>query len=250
MNRRTLLAFLASLFAPPVFAQKTVNEAGTVDLVEGAVTVQRADKSRYTPKVGDTLNEGDGITTGKDSEIHLKMVDGGLVAVRPDTKMRIAQYQATGEATDRSTLGLLEGGMRVVSGWIASVNPKGYQIRTSIATIGIRGTDHETQVRLKDDGEDGAGIYDRVFAGGTFIKSKDGRVDVTPNRVGFFGSKKGAKPMLIDRVPRFYRGTRNENRIEGLHGRLQGQLPKLREERRARLKEAAEKKGKRHPKRD
>lgn len=243
-TRRRLLAALVLLASPLARAQKAPpkaerNTAGTVDVVEGTVTVQRADKSRFTPKVGDTIREGDAIATGDDSELHVNMADGGYVAVRENTKVRIAQFQANGEEGDRSTFGLLEGGLRIVSGWIASFSPRAYQINTKVATVGIRGTDHETHFRLKDDGEDEAGLYDRVNEGGTTITSKSGRIDVTPNRVGFFGTRQGARPMLLaaNRAPRFFRARRNEARFEGLHGRLQPRLKQLREERRTRLRE-------------
>ena len=234
--RGWLCAFLLAIATPAALAQKVPNPAGTVDVIEGTVSVQRPDKTRYTPKVGDTISEGDAIATGPDSELHLAMKDGGYMAVRPDTKIRIAQFQAIGEPTDKSVIGILEGGLRTVSGWIAKYNPKGYEVRSKIGTIGIRGTDHETHVRLRDDGDDRAGIYDRVFEGGTTIKTKEGQVDVTPNRVGFHSGKSGGKPQLLDRVPRFYRPTRNERLIEGRHARIQPQLEKLREEQRERIK--------------
>lgn len=249
-TRRQVLAALLALSTPLARAQKAAptktaerNVAGTVDVVEGTVTVQRPDKTRFTPKVGDTLHEGDAVGTGDDSELHINMTDGGYVAVRENTRMRIAQYQANGEAGDRSTLGLLEGGLRVVSGWIASFSPRAYQINAKTGTIGIRGTDHETHVRLKDEGDDEAGIYDRVYEGGTTITTKNGKVDVTPNRIGFFGNRQGARPMLLaaNRAPRFFRARRNEKRFEGLHGRLQPKLKQLREERRAKLRDGARK---------
>ncbi len=232
------LLALASSFA---FAQKTPNPAGTVELIEGAVTVQKADRSRVTPKVGDVLSEGDAVATGADGELHLTMQDGGFIAVRPATKMRIAQYQAVGEPTDSSKISILEGSLRLVSGWIAKFNPTKYQVATPLATIGIRGTDHEAVVRLKDDADGEAGVYDRVFEGGTFIRTDKGRVDVSPNRVGFFSAKKRTAPRVLDRVPGFFRATRNERLIEGRHARIQPQLQKLREDRRSRFKEAAEK---------
>lgn len=227
--------------------QSPPNKAGTVSLVEGEVRFYKPDKSAVRPSVGTAIYERDSIVTGPDGEVQLQMGDGGLIAVRANTKMRVAQYVANGDAGDKSVLGLLEGGLRSVSGWIAKFNPNGYQIRTSIATVGIRGTDHETQVRLRDDADGEAGVYDRVFAGGTFIRTPQGRVDVIPNRAGFSSVKPGARPKLLDRVPSFFRPTRNEGRIEGQHERIQKGLEKKRAQRQEQVRELQRKQKVRPP---
>jgi hypothetical protein len=227
-----LAAFFGTASAAP-------NVAGTVDFVEGDVRVLKADKSVAQPKVGDPVYETDAIATGTDGEVHFKMEDGGFLAVRPNTKMRIVQFQANGESTDRSVLGVLEGSLRAISGWIGRYNAKSYEIRARGSTIGIRGTDHETHVRLKDDAEGEAGVYDRVFEGGTFIRTGQGRVDVAPGKAGFWSEKARGRPRVLDKVPAFFRGTRNEGRLEGLHGRLQPLLEKHREDRRVHLREKA-----------
>ena len=226
----------------------TRNEAGTIEFLEGDVTLVKPDKTRSKPKVGDTVSEGDSIATGGTGEAHFNMLDGGYIAARPNTKFRFAQYQAIGEASDRSVLGVLEGSLRIVSGWIGQFSQKNYVVRTPTATIGIRGTDHETHVRLKDDAEGEAGTYDRVYAGGTFIRTAEGRVDIAPDKVGFLSARKGSRPRVLDRVPGFFRATRNERLIEGRHARQGPLLEKLREERRNKIKAQRQGQGKgRHP---
>jgi len=215
------------------------NSAGIVDFVEGDVWVIKADKARLTPKKGDGISQGDSVVTGAPGEVHFSTLDGGYLAVRPNTRLRVAQYQANGADDDRSVIGVAQGALRVVTGWIGKYNPKGYQVRSSFASVGIRGTDHETWVRPKDDADGEAGLYDRVYVGATFIRSKHGRVDVAANRVGFHSASKPERPRLLDRVPAFFRPTRNEHLIEGRHARIQSQLERLREERRAKLKGAA-----------
>jgi hypothetical protein len=242
-----ILAFALCLLSPLLAIAQTAaapNKAGSVDFVEGDVKFYKPDKSAISPAVGDPIYELDSVVTGADGEVHFKMEDGGLLAVRPNTRMRIAKFQANGDAGDKSILGILEGGLRSISGWIAKYNPSGYQIRARSATIGIRGTDHETHVRARDDAEGEAGVYDRVYEGATFIRTDQGRVDVTPNRVGFHPAKAGARPRLLDKVPAFFRPTRNERRLEGMHKRLQPLLEKHRGDRQARLKQLRQESGK------
>ena len=220
-------------------AASTPNKAGTVDLLEGDVRFYKSDKALVTPAIGSAVYAGDSIVTGANGEVHFKMEDGGVLAVRPNTKMRIAQFQANGDAGDKSVLGLLQGGLRSITGWIGKFNPNGYQIRATVATIGIRGTDHETHVRVRDDAEGEAGVYDRVYEGGTFIRTDQGRVDVTPNRAGFSSAKPGQRPRLLDKIPTFFRPTKNEGRLKGLHQRLQPLLEKQRSERQVKVKATA-----------
>lgn len=262
MNSARMIAALVALAALPVLCAPqdaapkagatkdaatkdapTRNDAGTIEFLEGDVTLVKPDKTRSKPKVGDTVAEGDSIATGATGEAHFNMLDGGYIAARPNTKFRFVQYQAIGEASDRSVLGVLEGSLRIVSGWIGQFSQKNYVVRTPTATIGIRGTDHETHVRLKDDAEGEAGTYDRVYAGGTFIKTASGRVDVAPDKVGFLSAKKGSRPRVLERVPGFFRATRNERLIEGRHARQGPLLEKLREERRNKVKAQIQGKG-------
>jgi hypothetical protein len=61
--------------------------------------------------------------------------------------------------------------------------------------VGIRGTDHETFL------QPGAGVYNRVTMGGTYLQSAHGRVDVEPGQVAFAAMK--ASPALMRQTPEF-----------------------------------------------
>jgi hypothetical protein len=190
-----------------------VNAAGTIDLIEGDVRVFDSNRTRRDGlKTGDTMNEGDAIITGADSELHLNMKDGGYLAVRPNTTMKITRYQANGNDDDRSVFGLLKGTLRSVTGFIGKINPKSYAIYTPTATIGVRGTDHETYVIDVNDPAGEAGTYDKVNNGGTFIETPQGRTEVTPNHAGFAPHAGGA-PHVLAKVPVFFKPTKNEGLI-------------------------------------
>ena len=184
--RRLLLAFSLLLTCFGAAAQgpqasqpqpvTTPNLAGKVELVEGDVTVHDRAKKPRKVAVGDTILEGEGIVTGKDGELHLNMEDGGFIAVRPNTKMRIVAYQAQGDEGDKGVFSLLQGTFRSVTGWIGKFNPRSYQVRTPTATIGVRGTDHEPLVIPQGSKEGEPGSYDKVNVGGSFIQTKHGTV--------------------------------------------------------------------------
>ena len=164
-----LLAFaLAAAFLAPALAQPPEILAGKVELVEGEVRFLDRNQRPRTPKVDAPIYEGESIVTGPGGEVHLKMEDGGLIAVRPDTKMRIVNFRAEGDPSDRMVIGLLQGSFRSVTGWIAKFTRNNYTVRTSTATIGVRGTDHEP-FHIPEGSKLGEpGTYDKVNQGGTY----------------------------------------------------------------------------------
>lgn len=226
------------------FAQETASDstataitaepvtAGKVVLAEGDVRFFDKDRQMRRPKVGDPIHEGESIVTGKDGEVHLNMEDGGYIGVRPGTKMRIVNFRAQGDADDRSVIGLLEGSLRSVTGWIAKFGSKNVQVRTPSATIGIRGTEHEPLVIPEGSPLGEPGTYDRVHVGETEIRTAQGSLRVRPNQAGFVPHRGAVRPRVLDRVPGFFRPTRNEKRFAGLHERIRKQLDRQREERR------------------
>lgn len=229
------LAFAQSA-APVKDTQVAIRQAARISLTEGDVALYDAKRTRRAAKVGETVNEGDSIVTGADGELHLDMEDGGYVSVRPNTKMRITKYQADGEDTDSAIFGVLQGGFRSVTGWIGKLGKDRYQVKTPTATVGIRGTDHETLVLPQGSKDGEPGLYDRVYEGGTYITTEAGRVDVSPNRAGFAGLDRKIKPRVLQDVPKFFRPGRFESRFTGKHAAVQAIVEKRRAERRENVK--------------
>lgn len=230
---KSLLAVVLACWSFVVWGQA----AGTVDLVDGEVRIYDAAKNVRTPKVGDPVKEGESVVTSADSELHLAMADGGQLAIRPNTRIRIEKYTADGSADDRSLIGLLQGSMRSVTGWIGKFSPKNYQIRTPTATIGVRGTDHETHVIPPGSKEGEPGTYDKVNIGSTLLRTAQGSTEVRPDQAGFashFGKK---RPSLLSSVPTFFRPGRHESRFADLHEKVHKQLEQRRDERIRKVRE-------------
>ena len=212
--------------------------AGKVDLVEGDVRVLDVATTQERPlKLGDIISEGDTVMTGSKGELHLAMEDGGQLALRPNTRMQILKYKAEGGKNDTSVFNLLQGAMRSVTGWIGKFNARNYQIRTSTATIGVRGTDHETRVIPQGSSEGEAGTYDKVNIGATQIRTKFGATQVSPNQAGFVPASERARPRLLAGVPAFFRPMQHDRRFEGLHDRIRQRMD---ENRGKRIKEIVE----------
>ena len=222
-----------------------------MELVEGDVRFVDKDGLARRPKPGDALYQGESVVTGADGETHLNMEDGGYLGVRPNTKMRIVSYKAEGSSDDQSVIGLLQGSFRSVTGWIAKLGGSHYVVRTPTATIGVRGTEHEPLVIPEGSREGEPGTYDRVHIGESVMQSSQGSVSVRPNQTGFVPRRGAVRPRVLDRIPSFFRQTRNEGRFAGLHARVQTQLDRRRQERRRfieeRRKQRVERRGEARP---
>lgn len=202
---KTILALASvSLMLSTQAAEASV--AGRVQFVHGNVKVTTAGVTRVLKK-GDRVSEGDFISTAMSSSAQIKMLDGGFVAIRPNTQMKFDQFVFNGkqDGSERSFFSLLKGGFRAVTGLIGSRNKRNYRIKTPSATIGIRGTDHESYV-VPPLGPVGGpaggppagpqpGTYSKVNVGETTLTTNLGTVNVLPNQMGF-SSGLNALPVL------------------------------------------------------
>lgn len=145
--------------------------AGQFQFVTGDVSIVGTDGAKRQAIKGGEINEQESIISGKTGSAQLRMIDSGIIAVRPETTLRIDEYKFTGkeDGKERGFFSLLKGGFRSITGLIGKMNKDNYSIRTPAATIGIRGTDHETihlAAALPNLPE---GTYNKVNTGGTVI---------------------------------------------------------------------------------
>jgi len=115
----------------------------TVQQLSGTISVQKADGAVRTITRQSEVNRGDTLNTEKDSYVQVKFADGGVVTLKPNTRLKIDDfaYDEKQPAKDSSTLSLLKGGLRMITGLIGKRgNPDAFRANTVTATIGIRGT--------------------------------------------------------------------------------------------------------------
>lgn len=175
--------------------------AGKVLWVKGHAELQAPDGRVRPLSKGDTVSAGDLLRTGSGAHLQLVMNDEALLAVRPETALRVAEfrYQGVEDGTEHAVFELVKGGLRSITGAIGRTHKENLKLRTDTASVGVRGTDHETF--YVPEGSD-AGTYDRVTVGGTYIQTADGRVELEPGENGF-APLAGAAPTRLERTPAF-----------------------------------------------
>jgi hypothetical protein len=204
-----MIGSLAALL--PSIADAAV--AGQVQFVSGDVRiVDTAGNARVAQK-GQDINEGETVVTAATSTAQLRMIDGGILALRPDTQLKVDTYVFKGseDGSENALLSLVKGGLRTITGLIGHQNKDKLKLRTPTATIGIRGTDHEPIVLVEPTAGSAApgnppGTYDKVNLGATSLTTNVGTAVINPNQVGFASSLNQA-PVLLPKLPDFYRAT-------------------------------------------
>jgi hypothetical protein len=137
MRKLLLVLFLSS------YSGMLQAAAGHFLFISGSVNVINKTGQSHKAARGGEVDVGDTISTGQASTAQLKMVDGGFLAVRPQSELRVDSYSFHGNKSDNSAVSLVKGGFRAITGMIGKNNPQNDIAKTPTATIGIRGTDYE-----------------------------------------------------------------------------------------------------------
>lgn len=205
--RRTLKFVVAAVMALPSMADATV--AGVVQFVSGDVQVIAAAGVGKPARKGTPLSVGDTVVSGRAATAQIKMGDGAIVVVQPESRVSVLEYRYEGreDGAERVRYRIEQGGMRAVTGAIGRSNKGNYLIETPVAHIGVRGTDHESYYFPSGAtaGPDAAapGAYNKVNTGLTYLRSEAGEVVVAPNQVGYVRAAQDT-PSLLPGIPNFF----------------------------------------------
>jgi len=157
--------------------------AGRFQFVVGDVKVLDTVGKERPARKGGEVNEGESILSGASGTAQILLADGGILAVRPATRMKIDEYKFDGkdDGSERSFFSIVKGGFRSITGLIGKKHKENYGIKTPAATIGIRGTDSETVHVVTPLPGVPEGTYNKVNTGATVM---NGTV-INPNQVGY-----------------------------------------------------------------
>ena len=114
---------------------------GTVIIAKGDVQLVRNNKP-HALKRKEQLQKGDRIITGMKSRARLRMIDNAILTLGANTEFVINHYQySANEKQGSARVELFKGVMRAVTGAIGKTQDRDFLLKTSAATIGVRGTD-------------------------------------------------------------------------------------------------------------
>ena len=188
LNREAaLLASIAACF--PVAAQAA--PAARVDFAVGNVQAIAPNGQARQLSKGTAIEEGETVATNN-GRAQLRFTDGAYVSLQPESEFRIDQYRFEGrqDGSERTFLSLLKGGLRTITVLVGRNNRDAYQVTTTVATIGIRGTEYTIQY--------GSSITGTVGEGEIEVCNGAGCLNVT-NGEAYYVQNQDVKPVLTNK---------------------------------------------------
>jgi hypothetical protein len=193
---RVLLGMVLALWSATLLAE------GVVQNLAGTLSVQRPDGTVRLLSEKSIVNEGDTVTTEKETYAQIKFSDGGNLTLRPNTQIKLESYKYSAAEPDKDSFvfSLLKGGMRAVTGLIGKrANRDAYRLRTSTSTIGIRGTDYAA-VEVPPGTPAPPGVYVTVAEGQVALLSGGVEQLVGAGQTGY-SSSSNVPPQLVPPPP-------------------------------------------------
>ncbi len=147
-HTRTIIPFvglaLNLLLLAPALAQQSAAPADVVGEVTAVIGLGRVVNPQGEQAVarGQLIRAGDKIETAAGGHVHVRFVDGGLVSVRPLSRLHIEDYRNQGAQNLAAIRFKLDVGvMRSVTGEWGEAHRDRFRLNTPVAAIGIKGTD-------------------------------------------------------------------------------------------------------------
>ena len=160
----TLAGFLPGMLALASAQDTLPSVVGEVTSVIGVGKVLNSQTERTVAR-GELIRAGDRIETAAGGHVHVRFIDGGLVSVRPLSRLHIENYRNQ----DTQNLAAIKfkldvGVMRSVTGEWGEAHRDRFRLNTPVAAIGIKGTDFVV----------------KVDSGKTFVSVKTGAIVMSP----------------------------------------------------------------------
>lgn len=150
---------LALGFSVALGVSAHAESVGQVEFARGVGFVQSPGQKARTLGEGVPLQAGDTMRTLGGATAIVKLQDGTRMTLRPNTELKLDEYRFQSGGSDNSmVMSLLRGGLRAITGLINKSSPNAARIRTTTATVGIRGTDFDARICAKDCEEESGKI--------------------------------------------------------------------------------------------
>ena len=175
-----MMIAVLSLILPVEYAYA---HAGKVLFASGKVTVKSKRHSDTILKRGSSVWPGDLVMTGPDSSVQIRAGDGSFISLKGNSQLIIAAHKHTGPVDKQhSSLELVKGGMRAVTGLIGKNKPDNFRIKARGSTIGIRGTEFVVQICDDDCNQAKQGEKKEPAKNGVYVGVVTGAITVEKNK--------------------------------------------------------------------
>ncbi len=181
--------------------------AGEVVSANGPTMRLRPQQLNAPVRPGSRIHAGDRFRTGPEARLELRMRDGAVLSIGPDSEFQVDEYSVE-PGSQRAFYSLARGLVRTISGAIGKVRHEDFRLQTPTAVMGIRGTDFSVEHSLCmpstgcDDGAlPGERLRVSVHEGRVAVTSAHGTVEVPEGQTLRLAGRDGI-PMRDDGKPR------------------------------------------------
>ncbi|MFW5837972.1 MAG: FecR family protein, partial [Desulfovibrionaceae bacterium] len=137
-------------------ASMNANSVGSVVGITGKAFAESESGELRPLSEGSPVYQGESIVTGDGANIEIKFADNTLLSQGEDSRIELTEYVYDPDTGAGDLLfDMAEGAFRMATGEIAEDNPENFQVKSPLATIGIRGTVTVHEIR---GGEEKHGI--------------------------------------------------------------------------------------------
>jgi hypothetical protein len=202
-RRMKILLLVAAAFAAA--APASVCAQATVTQLAGTLSVRKADGSVRILSQRSQIENGDTVTSERDSYAQIRFNDGAQITLKPTTTVKLANFRFAEDKPreDAFVYALIKGGLRAVTGSLGRRSPASYQLQTATATVGIRGTtfsaDDCFNERDNECGRLNPGVYVSVSDGEVVVRNGQGELGLAAGQFGLIGSNQ--RPLFLPADP-------------------------------------------------
>ena len=141
LYRDLVMAGLLLISTPLIAA----TQVGEVSFARGVITGQIAGEQPRILGKGLPLHNGETLNTSSRGFAVIKLDDGSRMTLRPNTTFKIVNVDSR-KGSENAFMSLLRGGFRAITGAISKASASAFRVSTSVATIGIRGTEFDARL--------------------------------------------------------------------------------------------------------
>lgn len=135
---------------------------GKVTSVNGIASIERHGQV-FDAGTDITVCKGDKYVTDSTGIVQLTLRDGSIITIGKESEFTFTEYKIYKDKPNVALFELAKGAFRAVTGFMTK-RPHRYEVKTALATIGVRGTDFWGGFGLTENGLDvvmlsGKGVY-------------------------------------------------------------------------------------------
>lgn len=143
--------------------------AGVVEFSQGLV---QAEAPLRALRAGDRVDAGQTVSTAPGAEIHLRLDDGTLLALRAQSRLSIEIFRAQSDSrTDQIRLRLIQGAVRILPGYVARLGDRKSELLVNNAVLRLADGDIDAQIINEGTAP---GAYFRARAGAAVVSNEAG----------------------------------------------------------------------------